>query len=241
VKKFVYEDNSTNHESKILFGFDRISIKERGAVKGVVYKISLIMVTVCLRGIACAGDEVISAGHNFICDNNNLCSAFFENESAKVEKFCNPSHFSITWKRGREIYLFQCRGRGTTEGENKNWIVDIQHNIYFKVGYGRFYDQNKLIANPDIRIPDSFQARPLCHPAIDEKLRTSDFVLLDKRPSDDEQNPYCYEPTYLTISGGQFHILTSEGTLHRSDADHQMYKASASEKMGLQTLLKSLH
>jgi hypothetical protein len=204
-------------------------------------KILLAIFILNIWGFAYAEEPAIDKEHNFVCDENNLCSAFLEDEPVKAKKFCDPSHFSVVWKKDTETYLFQCRDGTTSEEESKNWVVDMRHNSFFRVGYGRFYDKNALIANPNTKIPDSFQARPLCHVPIVAKLTASDFVLLDKSPSDDEKNPYCYEPTYLTVSAGRPLVQMNEGALPKGGADYQVRTASANEKAGLTLLLRSLH
>ena len=207
----------------------------------VAYKVLLAMFLLNMCAVARAGESAIDKGHNFVCEKNNICSAFFEGEEKKAEDFCDPSNFSVVWKKTTEKYLFQCRDSTTSEDGNKNWVVDLHQNSFFMIGYGRFYDKNILIADPNATIPDSFQARHLCHASIVAKLKASDFVLLEKRPSDDEKNPYCYEPTYLTVSAGRLIVQTNEGTLPKGSTDYQARTAFAKEKAGLKLLLRSLH
>jgi hypothetical protein len=206
-----------------------------------IFRISLFLIALGLFRNSIAHDEVSVISHDFICGLNNICSAFFEEKINIVSKLCDPSRFSVVWNKGSKKYLFLCRGEGAAEEGARNWLVDAQNDIFYRVGYGRFYDRNALISKPNIKIPDGFQARPLCHPANDAQLRASDFVLLNKRPADDEQNSYCYEPTYLTVSGGKMHVSTIEGELTNDDATYQVHNVTENEKACLQFLLKSLN
>lgn len=187
-----------------------------------------------------AGDRPAKEEHNFFCDRANLCAAYFESEAAQVKIFCDISHFSAVWEKGIGKYLFQCHADDTSEEGYRSWVVDINNKVFFKINYGKFYDKKSLIENPNSMIGDSFKARPLCHKANVEYLKWSDFILLKKRPSDNEQNPYCYEIIYLAISGRNLTIFSSENNARKDLADQKQYAVSLREKEGLKKLLQSL-
>ncbi|WP_432258829.1 hypothetical protein [Cupriavidus sp. TMH.W2] len=117
------------------------------------------------------------------------------------------------------------------------WIVDRKSGLFRSLNYGRFYSKGALEENPNMTIPDKFASRALCSPIDIPKLMASDFVLLDKRPTDDDEGPYCYEPTYLTIKMGKLVIRTNRRTDKCSDSDHVAHEVPARDRVRLIHLL----
>ncbi|MGF6413153.1 hypothetical protein [Paraburkholderia sp. MM5482-R1] len=72
------------------------------------------------------------------------------------------------------------------------------------------------------------------------KLKASDFVLLDKKPANEGDNPYCYDPTYLTLKGGKLVIDTSKSLVKQNDSDHTVHPVSARDRTRLKQLSDAL-
>lgn len=173
------------------------------------------------------------------CDAMNECVVTFNGKNASRDQLCESSDFSALWIRGSGKYLFQCR-RGDTAEDNTVWIVDPGTNLFTKLNYGRFITKGSLEKNPNMRIPDKFSSRSLCHPIDMPKLDASDFALLDKRPSDQDDDPYCYDTTYLTVEGAKLVVETSLGPVKSNDSEHAVHPVSTRDRERLIRLLDTL-
>ncbi|WP_233834737.1 hypothetical protein [Paraburkholderia sp. ZP32-5] len=179
--------------------------------------------------------EVVSGN----CSDANECVVFLKNPVPTQDKLCNSSDFSVTWTPGDGKYLIQCRSSGSDE-DNVVWIVDSNARIFARLNYGRFIKKSVLEKTPNMEIPDKFRSRSLCSPIDMSMLRAGDFVLLDKRPADEGENPYCYAPVYLMLKGGKLVVSINGGSARRSDPDHAVHSVSARDKQLLNRLLDVL-
>ena len=189
--------------------------------------------------IAYAQDKDVSEQIVGNCDEQNVCVVNFNNSDSHREKLCTSPDFSVLWYRGSERYLFQCRSESTSE-ENTIWIVDKKTDFFGKLHFGRFIKKSALEANPSLKIQDRFQSRILCNPAELSKVKASDFVLLDKKPMDNNENYYCYDPVYLSILDNRLKIENGSGFFNSRDVEHAIHKVSLEDKDSLLYLLKSL-
>jgi hypothetical protein len=118
--------------------------------------------------------------------------------------------------------------------------VDGKAGLFFRLNCGRFIKKSTLAKSPNMEIPDKFRARNLCNPVDLAKLRASDFILLDKEPASDEDNPYCYAPTYLTLQGGELIVSTSDNPAKVGDPDHAVHAVPVRDRQHLKHLLDAL-
>lgn len=72
------------------------------------------------------------------------------------------------------------------------------------------------------------------------KLDASEFVLLDKKPTDSDEDPYCYDPTYSEVGGGKLTIVTSRALVSRGDLEHAVNPVSALDRKRLTHVLDTL-
>ncbi|MGF6916695.1 hypothetical protein [Paraburkholderia sp. 40] len=91
-----------------------------------------------------------------------------------------------------------------------------------------------------MEIPDKFRSRNLCNPTDMSKLRASDFILLDKMPTDEGDNPYCYAPTYLTLKGEKLIVDTGGSPAKPRDSDHAVHRVSTRDQRRLNHVLDVL-
>lgn len=173
------------------------------------------------------------------CSETNECVVFLNNHIPAQDKLCDSSDFSASWIQGSGKYLIQCRSGDTAE-DNVVWVVDPKAGIFGRLNYGRFIKKSTLEKNPNMEIPDKFHSRSLCDPIDMAKLKASDFVLLDKKPSNESDDPYCFAPTYLTLENGKLVINTSNGLVKRGDPDHAVLPVSARDREHLNHLLDAL-
>ncbi|RDK01852.1 hypothetical protein DLM46_15945 [Paraburkholderia lacunae] len=120
------------------------------------------------------------------------------------------------------------------------WVIDLSAKFFGRLNYGRFIIKSAIERNPNLKVPDKFSSRGLCEPIDVTKLKTSDFLLLDKRPTDSNEDPYCYDPTYLEVGGGKLTIATSRGPATRSDLEHVVNSVSALDRKRLMRVLDTL-
>ncbi len=173
------------------------------------------------------------------CNGRNECVVTANGKISRKDRLCESANLSTLWIKGSEKYLIQCRGGDTAE-DNVVWIVDTRAGFFGRLDYGRFIKKSTLEKNPDVEIPDQFRARNLCDPIDVNKLESSDFVLLDKRPTDKDDNPYCYAPTYLTLKSGKLAIEISVDGVTRHDPDHAVHSVSTRDRKNLNSLLSTL-
>jgi hypothetical protein len=91
-----------------------------------------------------------------------------------------------------------------------------------------------------LKIQDKFSSRSLCEPIDMTKLKASDFLLLDKRPTESDEDSYCYDPTYLQVGGGKLTIATSRGAGTRGNVEHAVKPVSALDRKRLMQVLDTL-
>jgi hypothetical protein len=91
-----------------------------------------------------------------------------------------------------------------------------------------------------MRIPDKFSSRSLCHSINIPKLKASDFVLLDKRPTNESEEPYCYAPIYLTIVSKKLFIDNSSGPAKPREYDHAVRAVAERDQKQLNHILDAL-
>ncbi len=166
------------------------------------------------------------------CNSAQECVVSIHIQGAAQHRLCGSSDFSALWIRGREKYLIQCRSGDTAE-DNVVWVVDLGAKFFSRLNYGRFITKSAIERNPNLKIPDKFSSRDLCGPIDMTRLKTSDFLLLDKSPTDSDEDSYCYDPTYLEVGGGKLTIAASRGPVTRGDLDHAMSSVSASDRKRL--------
>ncbi|CAG4895288.1 hypothetical protein [Paraburkholderia gardini] len=135
--------------------------------------------------------------------------------------------------------MIQCKSGDTAE-DNVVWIVDQSAKFFGRLNFGRFITKSAIEKNPNSKIPDKFSSRNLCHPIDMIKLKASDFLLHDKRPTDADDDPYCYDVTYLKLGDAKLVIDTSRGPVMRSDSQHAVHAVSTRDRERLTHLLDVL-
>ena len=164
---------------------------------------------------------------------------FLKNPVPTQDELCNSSDFSVTWNQGDGKYLIQCRS-GNSDEDNVVWAVNPNAGLFARLNYGRFIKKSVLERNPSMDIPDRFRSHSLCSPIDMSMLRAGDFVLLDKKPADEGENPYCYAPVYLMLKGRKLVVSINGSSARRSDQDHAVHSVSARDRQLLNRLLDVL-
>ncbi|CAN0623438.1 conserved exported protein of unknown function [Burkholderia multivorans] len=173
------------------------------------------------------------------CDGHGECSVNLNASGHQWGDICDSLEFSAFWVRGEERYLVQCRNGGTSE-ENLIWVVDAKAGKFWELYFGRFFKRSLLELESNLKIQEKFGSLSLCRPAKISKLRVSYFVLLDKKPTNNEEDPYCYEPVYLMFRGGRLNIETNDGHFKHSDTDHVVHAVSDRDRARLRHLLDTV-
>jgi hypothetical protein len=151
------------------------------------------------------------------CDSDGECSAIFSRSLPEAKAVCGERSASVAWRKDSKPLLLQCTGSATDQEENVNYLVNGRDVV--GLNYGRYVKISFLEQNPATSVPDKFGAVPVCAPANVDKLHTSTFVLLDKRPGDSGTS-YCYDVTYLSTSDGGVRLDTNSGTVKATDRAH---------------------
>ena len=180
-----------------------------------------------------AGDSSLLVGN---CDEKNECAVNVSASDPRWARLCDSSDLSVHWAKGLGRYLIQCRSGGTSE-ENVVWLIDLKAEFFGKLYFGRFFKKSALEAEPDMKIQDKFQSRELCNSVDLLKIEASDFVLLDKKPTNDAESPYCYDPVYLVLQGGRLTIGNNSGPFKDNDADHAVHEVLSRDEARLRHLL----
>ena len=186
--------------------------------------------------IALANDSGSSIPLLGNCDDHSECSVNLNVSGHELDDMCDYPDFSAFWIRGGDRYLVQCRNGGTSE-ENLVWVIDAKYGKFWELNFGRFFKKSMLELESNLKIQEKFWLLDLCHLAKTSKLKSSYFVLLDKKPTNIEANPYCYEPVYLSFQGGRLTIETNDGRFKHSDTDHVAHAVSDHDRARLRHLL----
>ncbi|MFM0647418.1 hypothetical protein PQR14_24120 [Paraburkholderia bryophila] len=168
------------------------------------------------------------------CDNDGECSAVFDRSVPEAQSLCGSKTTSIAWRKNATELLLQCTGSDTAEN-NRNYVVDDSNVI--GLSYGRYVKISFLQQNPSAAVPDKFGSTLVCAAADIEKLHTSTFVLLDKRPGESGTS-YCYGITYLAFKSGAFQLSTNKNSISASDHEHYLAHVSSQTKQRAQRLLE---
>jgi hypothetical protein len=151
------------------------------------------------------------------CDSNGECSAIFSRSLPEAKALCGERTASVAWRKDSKPLLLQCMGFGTDHEDNANYVVSGPDVV--GLNYGRYVKVSFLQQNPMTSIPDKFGAVPVCSPPSVEKLRTTTFVLLDKRPAKSGAS-YCYDVTYLNASDHSVQLDTNVRTVKPTDKSY---------------------
>lgn len=151
------------------------------------------------------------------CDGDGECSAVFNRSLPEAKSLCGERPASVAWRRDSKPLLLQCMGLETDQDDNVNYVIN-GHDVV-GLNYGRYVKISFLQQNPATPIPDKFSAVPVCAPADVDRLRTSTFVLLDKRPGGSGA-PYCYNVTYVSTSDEGVRLDTNAGAVSTTDKAH---------------------
>ena len=173
------------------------------------------------------------------CNSAQECVVSILVQGSAPPRLCESSDLSALWIRESRKYLIQCRSGDTAE-DNTVWIVDQGAKFYGRLNYGRFITKSAVERNPNLKISDKFSSRSLCEPIDMAKLRASDFLLLDKRPTDSDEGPYCYDATYLKVGDGKLTIATSRGPVMHGDSGHAVHHVSMLDRKRLAQVLDTL-
>jgi len=202
----------------------------------VVYKqISVLLAIIFLFGAVAKGADG-SAQLQDNCDKHNECTLNLNVSDRQWRGLCNSPELSMFWTKGRDRYLVQCRGDGTSE-DNRVWVIDEKAGFFGKLYFGRFFKKSIFDDEKNIVIPDKFRSHGLCGPVDSLKLRLSDFVLLEKRPANNDDNPYCYDVNYLIFRDGRFAVEINGVLPKPGDTGHAVHAVSSQDRLRLNHLL----
>jgi hypothetical protein len=151
------------------------------------------------------------------CDSNGECSAIFNRSLPEAKALCGERTASVAWRRDSKSFLLQCVGFGTDHEDNSNYVVNGLDIV--GLNYGRYVKVSLLQQSPSTLVPDKFGAVQVCSPPSLVKLRTTTFVLLDKRPTKSGAS-YCYDVTYLNASDHSVQLDTNVGTVKPNDKSY---------------------
>lgn len=169
------------------------------------------------------------------CDSDGECSAIFERSLPEAKALCGERPASVAWRKNSKPLLLQCMDSGTDQEDNLNYVV-IGRDIV-GLNYGRYVKISFLQQDPGTSVPDKFGTVPVCFPANLEKLRTTTFVLLDKRPGESGA-PYCYDVTYLSISNDNVRLDTKAGIVKSTDRSHFLGRVTDRTRQRIERLLQ---
>lgn len=142
------------------------------------------------------------------CDDNGECSAIFIRTLPEAKALCGQRTTSIAWRKNSKPILLQCVGSATDEEDNTSYVVNGVDVV--GLNYGRYVKVDFLRQNSAASVAAPLGSLPFCGPADPEKLHNSAFVLLYKRPNEN-QDFYCYDVTYLSTTAGGVQLDTSAG------------------------------
>jgi len=169
------------------------------------------------------------------CDSNGECSAVFIRTLPEAKALCGDRPASVAWRKDSTLLLLQCIGSGTDREDSTSYLINGSGIV--GLNYGRYVKISFMKQNPTTPIPDKFGTVPVCAPANVDKLRTSTFVLLDKRPGD-STTPYCYDVTYLITTGDSVQLDTNVGTVQTTDKSYFAERISARTRQHVERLVQ---
>jgi hypothetical protein len=171
------------------------------------------------------------------CDSDGECSAIFNHSLPEAKAVCGERSASVAWRKDSKSLLLQCMGSATDQEDNVSYLINGREVV--GLNYGRYVKISFLQQNPATSVPDKFSSVPVCAPANVEKLHTSAFVLLDKRPGD-LGTSYCYDITYLSTPGGGVRLDTNAGTVKAIDRTHFIGHVSDQTRQRIEKLIQVL-
>jgi hypothetical protein len=169
------------------------------------------------------------------CDSDGECSAIFNRSLPEVKALCGERTASVAWVKDSRPLLLQCVSSATDQEDNVNYLINGRDVV--GLNYGRYVKISFLQQNPATSVPDKFGSVPVCTPANVEKLHTSAFVLLDKRPGESGTSD-CYDVTYLSTSGDGVRLDTNAGTVRATDRAHFSGRVSNRTRQRVERLIQ---
>ncbi|MEK6348859.1 MAG: hypothetical protein V4764_15355 [Burkholderia sp.] len=173
------------------------------------------------------------------CDARGECVANLSAVKAPWRRLCDSSDFLVLWNRSRERYLVQCKN-GDTSDDGPIWLVDRRSGFFGELNVGRAFKKSVIDAKRDVKIQDKFHSRSLCGPVDTAMLKASDFLILEKLQTNNDDRPYCYSPIYLSFQGHRLDVRNRHGRFRADDEDHAVQAVSDHDKACLDALVNAV-
>jgi len=106
-------------------------------------------------------------------------------------------------------YLLACECNCTSH-ENEGWFISTSEQSAQKITLGKSAIASNMKAD---YVPDIMHSHPMCHliegTAINKDLaKKASFITLIKYPTNNDEEPYCFEPRYI-LNEEDFNIIES--------------------------------
>jgi hypothetical protein len=152
-----------------------------------------------------------------LCNKNGECSIAIEAGKFDASDICPSNRLDIEWNEGSKWRVVSC-SCDCTEQSNHNWFVSSS-GVVVGLDTGRVFTKAFFNSSLSPVVPDVISPHGMCEPAIKSKLSDSDYLILDKVPSN-KKDPYCYNAIYVKTSSDDVSISKNSGGMAKSDSDY---------------------
>lgn len=130
---------------------------------------------------------------------------------------CPSQTLSINWNKKSNWRIATCPCN-CTQQDNTNWIINSKGTI-FSLNIGRVFGKNLFHSQLNPVVPDIISPHEMCEPANRQKIDDSDYLILEKRPSN-RKDPYCYNAIYVYALPEQISLSSNSGQIPLNDPDY---------------------
>lgn len=171
------------------------------------------------------------------CGPGDECTTTVTNDVIESKNLCPNSPIQMSWNKKSDWTLVSC-SCNCSEQNNNNWFVNHDGEV-IGLGAGRYFPRSFFSPNLNPMVPDIMASHSMCKPADRKMIGRSVFLLLDKRPSNEEKDPYCYDTIYVVDEGGAINFIENNKVIKKNDRSY-FSEVKGAEKNDLISLVKKI-
>lgn len=171
------------------------------------------------------------------CGPGDECTTTATNDTIEAKNLCPSSSIQMSWNKKSDWTLVSC-SCNCSEQNNNNWFVSRGGSV-IGLEAGRYFPRSFFSSSLNPMVPDIMASHSMCKPADRKMVSQSAFILLDKKPSNEEKDPYCYDTIYVVDEGGVINFFENNKSIKKNDHSYFL-DINESEKKDLISLVKKI-
>lgn len=171
------------------------------------------------------------------CGPGDECTTTVTNDVIESKNLCQNSPIQMSWNKKSDWTLVSC-SCNCSEQNNNNWFVN-RDGVVIGLEAGRYFPRAFFSSNLNPMVPDIMGSHSMCKPADKKMIGRSVFLLLDKKPSNEEKDPYCYDTIYVVDEGGVINFIENNKVIKKNDRSY-FSEVGGGEKNDLISLVKKI-